>query len=380
LRPPTNCSGPSCPSQPVFAPPDYWHGLSGCLKNLRQVWTRKGGDAAVVLPTGETRSIRDLIRDQVQAELGKPTTGIATGLSTQFVRIRKMPSGHEDFRLALLNEGRRPYNAMGHTGVAYILYTIADVAEADHYPAAQADAAFYRMVARGALRTVLTPVSDGGLSTTRSCLRLEATCTWYHSITRRDRPTEAGATLNQHLHAVRDLGMIADKFRNTGRAVPFDVESAFQKGVNQLFASSGHTRAGSPPNLENFVSPVIGKTGHRWAYYGFNPSATPPDGPYFLNEDGDDCEYQVHVLDLLSQILARPQEAKLGLSRTDSALACNSPILALHKSAVWQESYKEKLRTLAPRNAQGLSCPTTTTYDRQTATRASFSKAFASCL
>ncbi|WP_435165137.1 hypothetical protein [Falsirhodobacter sp. 1013] len=192
-----------------------------------------------------------------------------------------------------INDRGLPYNAMGQSGMAYFLYQLAAHAEKDGDLAGRD---VYRRFARLALATVTTDIKAGGLASTVRC-RNEEDCTWFHSVTRRDREPEEGATLNQNLHAIRDMGLIQDTVRRLGWDEP-DLEPFITAGVNRLFLSD------TAPTLNSFAGPLQRQDG-TWAYYGFSPQA---GTGYFLKKPIDNCHYHVHVLELLATILKRAQD------------------------------------------------------------------------
>ncbi len=349
-----------CERVAAYDVPDYWHGLAQCLRGLRDRWSRDGPDAPVsVGPAGgsnDDAKVSTLVRRQVMLAMSaRPVRFAAGGPTAADLRLgdvfdaRGTPRRGFD-RVVLLNDRGVAYNAMGQSGLAYFLFQMAVLADRGGYPQAADDTALYRALARGAIATVLTPVAAGGLAASRPCdddasLR----CTWYHSITRRDQPTAAGATLNQHLHAVRDLGLIADLLRKQRWNEGTDFNRAIIEGLNQLAFAAGSTRPGAPPNLADFLSPPAGKARVRWAYYGLNPTAT--DGPhaYFLGVAGKDCSYHLHVLDLLSQILQRAQAQGFLARYERPLLACGSALGEMERAA--------RLRTERPGDARLWSTP-----------------------
>lgn len=345
-----------CERVAAYDVPDYWHGLAQCLRGLRDRWSRDGPDAPVGVGGGGDAGVSTLVRRQVMLAMAAPTVRFtATGAAKadlgldDVVDARGTPRRGFD-RVVLLNDRGVAYNAMGQSGLSYFLFQMAVLADRGGYPEAAADTTLYRALARGAIATVLTPVAAGGLAASRPCdddasLR----CTWYHSITRRDQPTAAGATLNQHLHAVRDLGLIADLLRKQRWNEGTDFNRAIIEGLNQLAFAAGSTRPGAPPNLADFLSPPAGKARVRWAYYGLNPTAADDRRAYFLGVGGKDCSYHLHVLDLLSQVLQRAQAQGFLARYEGPLLACGSALGEMQRAA--------RLRTERPGDAKLWSTP-----------------------
>lgn len=333
-----------CERVTAYDVPDYWHGLAQCLRGLRDRWSRDGPDARVSVRdaggANDDANVSTLVRRQVMLAMSarevRFVAGGATVADLRFADVfdARGASRRGFDRVVLLNDRGLAYNAMGQSGLAYFLFQMAVLADRGGYSQADADTALYRALARGAIGTVLTSVTGGGLAASHSCdddasLR----CTWYHSITRRDQPTAAGATLNQHLHAVRDLGLIGDLLRKQRWNEGIDFNRAVIEGLNQLAFSAGSTRPGAPPNLADFLSPPAGKARVRWAYYGLNPTAAEGRRAYFLGVGGKDCSYHLHVLDLLSQILQRAQAQGFLARYEGPLLACGSALAALQRTA-----------------------------------------------
>jgi len=177
------------------------------------------------------------------------------------------------------------------------------------------------------INTLLTDTAEGGLATSSKCDKSPALqCTWFHSVTRRDRSSIAGGTLNQHLHVVRDLGLIADSIDDS----PTDkerVNDAFRAGINQLVLSKGHVGVNAPPNFDDFVSGPVGTGQVHWLYYGISVDSKKKEG-YFLNKKGKDCGYQMHVLSLLSSVLERAE--RLNILPKELRNCSASPASAYH--------------------------------------------------
>lgn len=332
-----------CEQRAAYDVPDYWHGLAQCMRSLRDIWSRQGPDASVDLGRSRT-SVSALVRSQVTREMATDHVRFLGAGGQPGRRFGEVfdddGSPRQGFdRVVLLNDRNVPYNAMGQSGLAYFLYQIASLADRGGYPEAKTDAKLYRALARGAILTVITPMTGGGLASSRPCgANGELRCTWYHSITRRDQAAESGATLNQDLHAIRDLGQIADLLRKLRWDEGIDFNRSIIEGLNQLAFSEGSRRPGTVPNLADFLAPPTGKARVRWAYYGLNPSAADGQRAYFLGFGGKDCSYHLHVLDLMSQILQRA-EAQSYLSRYEaSLLACDSPLGEMQRAARLRKS------------------------------------------
>lgn len=353
-----------CRQAPVFDVPDYWHGLAQCMRALRNVWSKQGPQQRVPV-AGARVEVAKLVRQQVLRELSLDHVGVRDPVTkalrpyAQAANADGELAGDGDL-LVLRNDLGQPYNAMGQSGLAYFLYQMAGLAERGGYPLAASDAKLYRSLARGAVRTVVTPVEAGGLARSRSCGagHTEAACSWYHSITRRDLPTGAGATLNQNLHAIRDLGLIADLARRQQWHEDIDFEAAIAAGLNQLAFSDGARAAGNVPNLQDFLAPPTGDQKVRWAFYGWNTLAPAGKGPYFLGRGSKDCAYHLHVLDLFSQVLQRQQRLG-GLDRyRDALLGCGSPLSALYRTIDLRRTHKDRPSAWSS-NESGIdhSCP-----------------------
>lgn len=350
-----SCDGPDCRDRPVFAVGDAWHGLTQCMRDLRDLWSRRGGDAVVDVAGQGGVPVSELVNAQILKEMRAPRTGFAfvgdEGGTVPFARaFTGLTPNRPLARVSLLSDRDRPYNAMGQTGLAYFLGQMAGLAARD---GRAEDANFYRTLAAGSVRTVMAPVGNGGLSTVAPCAGTGGeTCRWFHSVTRRDLESPiAGATLNQHLHAVRDLAMIADQRRKTGEDTAA-IDSAVDQGINQLFLSSGHTQEGAPPNLADFLGPAPSRTGPRWAFYGFNPLSVPPGGGYYLGR-GRDCNYHRHSLTLLGAVLQRAETLDRVSAARAVAMRCDGALAGMYRTAR-QGTGPEGLPTLRAPDARDI--------------------------
>ena len=318
---------------------DYWHGLTQCFRQLRDIW-RHGGPETNVSVGGEKFAIRDLVRNQILAELKKPYVGffreqVANTPSEKLVFSEavgpdmKVPSDIQ--RVALLNSKGLPYNGMGQSGFAYMLYFFSKLSKKVGDSIGNQDANFYRSIALLSVNTLLTDTEKGGLATTTSCSNHETeTCSWFHSITRRDWPASAGGTLNQDLHVIRDLGLIADAMTDKADAkMKKRIDQAVSAGVNQLIIGKGRVSPGTSPNMANYLSAPVG-TGHvQWLYYGMNVSSKKNNAGYFLDRKGKDCMYHVHVLNLLNTVLERADKYDYLPNEYKS---CSSPVAAAYRT------------------------------------------------
>ncbi|WP_415792823.1 hypothetical protein [Bordetella tumulicola] len=306
--------GPVNSKTMVYEVKDYWHGLTQCMRQLRDVWNHGGPDTLRTI-SGKKVRIQDLVRNQIVSELQKPYVrfysnkdkGNAKGLTyAEVVDAEfKIKPGIE--RVALTNSIGVPYNGMGQSGMAYFLSQFARLSKKAGGEIGMRDAAFYRSIAMLSVNTLLTDTTEGGLATSVKCDKSpELQCTWFHSVTRRDLPSIAGGTLNQNLHVVRDLGLIADSMNDTSTEKK-RINNAVRAGVNQLVFSNGHVGANTSPNFADFLSAPVGIGKVHWLYYGVRVD-NDKKGGYFLNSKGKDCGYQMHVLDLLSSILARAEK------------------------------------------------------------------------
>lgn len=378
-----------CERVTAYDVPDYWHGLAQCLRGLRDRWSRDGPDALVSVGVAgganDVANVSTLVRRQVTLAMSaRPVRFVAGGSTLAELHFgdvfdaRGTPRRGFD-RVVLLNDRGVAYNAMGQSGLSYFLLQMAILADRGGYPQAAADTALYRALARGAIATVLTPVSAGGLAASRPCdddasLR----CTWYHSITRRDQPTAAGATLNQHLHAVRDLALIANllsKQTNWNDNGSYFNRAALE-GLNQLIYSHGSVTTGAVPNLADFLSSPTNPNALRWSRYGFNPlEIDPARRAYFLGGGTRDCSYHLHNLDLLREII--PTHIK---HHYEYKKLCGSGIISLFEAA--QLTYPTDTRNSADNqnaNTESISCPAPALWKGRTVTLQYFQKILKTC-
>lgn len=343
-----------------------WYQVARCLRSLRNIWARDGADAPVAVAGFRGAPVATVVRDLVDKVVARRTTGVSVNQSGNYQPFSSlrgdMPKGA---RLADLNDKGVPYNAMAQTSFAYTLYSVAAIAGSSK----PSDAAYYKKLAYGSLNTVLAPTSAGGLRQITKCaVQPGLSCSWYHSVTRRDRKTEQGATLNQHLHAVRDMGMISDLAKRQGWSIDLPLGEAVQQGIDQLFLSAGHDGPGKAPRLADFAGagdrPAI-------AFYGLDPTANKSQGVYFLPNATKTCGYHLHVLDLLTAVLKRAEKMRENSASLGRAFQCNSAIVPMYRGAI--DAKPEK------KSAAGRSCPAFSGYDFDKGTSAYLGSKLKSC-
>ncbi|ODN71013.1 hypothetical protein [Methylobrevis pamukkalensis] len=337
-RPAMICSADDadCVERDVIDIDRYWLQVSQCLRSIRTVWSRGGAEAEITAGSKDLGAVSDLMRTQIRFELGKDNVRITdeTGEERKDLIAGLFEPGSASspvpFSIFVKNDLGQPYNGMGQGGMAQVVFSIAARAEGSSYPESQTDAAAYRAIANAIIRPVLTPVAEGGLASTETCDN-GASCTWYHSVTRRDRAPDKGATLNQMLHVLRDLGLIADLHEKMGWTPQFDYDGAITAGLKQLFLGTGHKAVGLEPTLEDFESePGLGST---WAYYGFSAARQPGKGGYFLRNEEKNCNYHFHVLNLMRAILARQEKRGITSVPASTVYACEGPLAEFYDMA-----------------------------------------------
>lgn len=300
-----------------------WHFLAGCLRAIRDSWSRSRGEQRLAWAR--------TARATVDEALANDRTGFARGprlidkrsAIEDYLKAGKGGQGASALLIYQKNQLGQPYNGMGQSGMAYYLAQFAQLAA--RTPGAEADANYFRSTAEGILQTALAPTGNGGLTSKAPChADIRRECAWFHSITRRDRPAGFGVTLNQSLHVLRDLGAISDIYDRNGWPKPFDFDSYIAAGLNQLFVERARRTSGDLPTMADYLTPPVGTQRVRWLYYGFNRERPGGAGGYFLGRRGKDCGYQVHVLDLAQQVLKRA--GKQGFWDTRTALSCNGAL------------------------------------------------------
>lgn len=300
-----------------------WHFLAGCYRTIRDNWSRAQGE--------ERLKWARIARDTIDETLADGRTTMASGPRVidkrsaidAYLKAKRGQSVTDDLLIYQSNQLGQPYNGMGQSGMAYFLTQFAQLA--GRTPGAEAEADYFRSTAEGILHTVLAPTERGGLTTKWPC-RVDAKrdCAWFHSITRRDRPAGFGVTLNQDLHVLRDLGSISDIYKRNGWREPVQFDTYIAAGLNQLFSEQTRRESGDLPTMADYLTRPVGSARVRWLYYGFNRELPGGAGGYFLNRNGKDCGYQVHVLDLTEQVLKRAD--KTGIWDSRKALSCPSAL------------------------------------------------------
>lgn len=328
---------------------DYWHGMAQCLRKLRDSWAASGPGAEILITqAGYRRPVADFARDMVVASLRRKEVRLVARSGPRAQQVAFDEAFDTDLKLRkpfddafVANDLGTPYNGMGQTDMAYMAFQLGALAAKGGYPRSATDEAFYRKVGESALATVLRPVGEGGLASYQTCAGDAAKrCAWFHSITRRDKQVTDGLTLNQNLHVIRDLGLIADIYKSAGWGDSGPFETAMTMGMNQLFQTLPTAASHRPPLLSDFLGPPVGAHGVRWFYYGYGyGSKSKAAGGYFLNEHGKDCNYHVHVIDLLNQIIAH-KAGLPGSSVPSEVRACGTVLSEAVRTA--QERFYNK--------------------------------------
>lgn len=340
-----------------LAPATNWHFFTNCLRAVRDNWNRASG-AAVGNAAGDARArvIAAMSLDDVGFRDSRRSLRGAQGFAAFFGSDggRAAPA---DLQVAWLNDVGQPYNGMGQSGLAYFLFQLAASAQAGGYPRAQQDVALYRGLAAGIMRTVLLDTRAGGLDTEMPCTTLRGrSCSWYHSVSRRDRPARSGLTLNQDLHVLRDLGMMIDLHRKMGWPVPAGWEDAIGTGLNQVFQPGSRSRMGDLPTFQDYLSEPVGRDNVQWLYYGFNADKPLGSGGYFLNRNGKDCGYQVHVLDLTAQLMERAQRTRTWQPPA-GAMTCASPLAQAYRATRIRMTNPDPAAWSSPMARRDTMCP-----------------------
>ncbi|MBW0144787.1 hypothetical protein [Sphingomicrobium clamense] len=322
---------------------DTWHFFSGCTRSMRNGWRQRANDPARLAPYAA--SVRAQI---VEAMSRNDVAFIAPGGtrrgSAGLARFESdLAAGRDsDTRLAEVNRLGEPYSGMGQTGLAYFILQFSRLAEQASYRGHEDDAALYRALGEAMLRTVVTDGRQGGLATVSNCRGSGRSCAFFHSVTRKDRPADFGATLNQKLHVLRDLGLISELYRRNGWREPFDMDRAIAEGLNQLFAQGPRQRVGDEPSFADYLAPPVGRDRVQWLYYGYNAERAPGEGGYFLPRAGKNCNYQVHSLGLIARILEDAQKTRRWPVR--EALSCDGALAKAYRATRVRLTVKQKSR------------------------------------
>jgi hypothetical protein len=312
-----------------------WHHLSSCLQKVEDNWDQtKDADRSREAAVAREIAERVLLDDSTRFSADDERISQKSTLIQYLDRGQLIPDA-ADVHIFQSNDLGQPYNAMGQTDMTRAFLQMS--ARALDAGGSSKDSLFYRNAAEAMLRTVTDQTSEGGLATIEPC-RADTTldCAWFHSITRRNRPSNQGATLNQNLHALRDFGLIGDFYTGRGWPQPQPLDRLIAEGLNQLFLEAPRQRKGDLPTLEDFLAPPAGSSGVRWMYYGFNRNKPVGRGGYFLGRNGKDCGYQVHVLQLLSRILERAKSK--GIWPVERALVCDGPLARAYRDTALRMS------------------------------------------
>lgn len=212
------------------------------------------------------------------------------------------------------NQRGEAFNAMGQSGVAYFLLQFARLAQPGD---AENGADWYRDLAVRAIEALLSPIEAGGFVRHTTCG--DKACAWFHSVTRRDWSGSEGGTLNQDLHAIRDLLLIA----NGGFGLPPELERRLDDTVEAALRQLLTGTDPATPTLDGFFPP---KSNQSFAFYGARLSRFDAPGYYFLGRGTRDCHYHVHVTELLFQIMTEARRRPRVAALAAQGLACGSPL------------------------------------------------------
>lgn len=284
-----------------------WHFASQCLRAYRDALLRPEAD-------GLAPQIGDSARRYVDALLRLPGGG--------------------DGVLFERNDRGEPFNAMGQSGVAYFLLQLTKVARISGQPdlANDLQGRAYRL-----LEVLARPVAEGGFILSAKCG--SGSCAWFQSVTRRDWRAGEGGTLNQNLHAIRDILAILDSGGLDDAALERELEGRVSAALRRLLEDS----PGGLPSLAGYFpqSSAI-------AFYGARLRENRAPAYYFLSNGGLDCHYHVHATDLLFQIVDLAERRPALRASVDQAKSCGSPVRRYHAAV---------LRLAEPGGISGVVCP-----------------------
>jgi hypothetical protein len=366
-----------------------WHDLAQCMREIRNLWSRRSPEYPIAIDDQRNTVPLSLLTHKLtrhEMQSSQVRFVVVTNAGNSKLKMTEVFNNQGelikpfDF-IVVLNSAGQPYNSMGQSGLAYFLFQLASLAAKGGYASSDRDALFYRTLAKGVIRAVITPVEKGGLASRRSCRIQPDSCVWFHSITRRDKRTVEGATLNQNLHAVRDIGIIIDLLAREGwdEELGADLEQAFREGIHQLFEQTTYKVPGQLPTLLDFLSPAVRKEIASWIYYGFNPTVHPENAGYFLRKDGKDCHYHIHVLELLAQILERAKRTD-SFSESHFALSCESPLATMYRVTKSRLDEPNTVNSPTGQSQPDTSCSPASVRAFRKADQAFYSRTFLQCL
>ena len=357
---------------------DTFHFTSTCMRKLRDQWNRAGNTPAA------QAAMAKRVRAAVEERIGRRDVaywGIgarATGGDGLARFERAVASGQAGSAMvAEVNSLGQPWMGMGQTGLAYFMFVFSNLADKGGYPGHEADARFYRALGEAMVRPVLTPASQGGLMTRTACRGTGGSCAWFHSVTREDRPSDFGATLNQDLHVLRDLEMFGRLHRQFGWRPAMDYDGALRDGLDQLFAQAPRQRAGEEPTLADYLTPPQGRRGAQWLYYGFNPDRPAGQGGYFLSNRGKNCQYQVRSLSLVATLLE--EVGKDRRWQPAQALSCDGALAKAYRGTRIRMGSDDAAAWSGPGLAIEATCDARTRRTFAAIDRSFYSRAFARC-
>ena len=215
-------------------------------------------------------------------------------------------------RVVYQNDLNQAYNSMSQVGFGLWLLGVHKIFLEKGYGDISTVGSI-RHLGLGVLSVIIDKVQNGGLRTRKTCEKdTSLKCSWFHSITSRNKSTNKGNTLNQALTPLRDLDRAADVLLEINRMQPSSdniiLASQFKEsvleGLHHLVFSSGVKKTHSPPNLMDYFVRYSNRNAVKksWMYYSHDLNKDTGNFLY-TGTPHKNCTYHTRNIKLLARIL-----------------------------------------------------------------------------
>ncbi|MBP9711248.1 MAG: hypothetical protein KBD50_03280 [Candidatus Pacebacteria bacterium] len=268
-----------------------WHDSNGCLLDILSAAEGQKADKAIY----------DFAYYQMLYLLSLPEVRFEGGDT----KLNNVLDSNDELRhdkikrVTWVGAKGEPYDAMGQSdlgGWAINMYRLTSKKDAN-----KKQVEGYKTVAFGAMDTILTPVSDGGLLSRNDCKEKKSEkCSFFHSKTNENVEPSKAWTMNKHMYAANNLWVFGKDLENSGESTLKSKADKYKKaaveGMHQLVYGES-IKTGKTPTLFDYVPRNNGKAiQNSWIYYSID---TDTRNGYYLDAKGKNCNYHQLVVSLL---------------------------------------------------------------------------------
>lgn len=273
-----------------------WHDSNSCLLDLLKAAEKQKID----------QPIYNFTYYQMLYVLSLPEVRFVDGTNER--KLSKVLDKNAEFehnkieRVVWTGTTGKPYDSMGQSdlgGWAMKMYRLTSKKDG----ADKKQVAGYKTVAFGAMDTILTPVSAGGLLSRDNCKeKKNEKCSFFHSKTNEDVDPKKAWTMNKHIYAANNLWTFGKDMENlkdnTLASKADEYKNAAVEGMHQLVYGES-VKTGKAPTLFDYVPYKNDKAiQDSWIYYSIDSDTRKG---FYLDDAGKNrnCGYHQLVVSLL---------------------------------------------------------------------------------